>query len=154
MEVMVNFEYLIVGAIVLVTISLAIYRAVSGILSALYIRHVFVFIDDSGRVKEIVTKRVRKGKNSIKIKGVEYCFEPNVQYHLMSFDEKNELVVKKDKTIDSAIKSKAIEEYELMAINLLGKLLQTKIRGIDLIMLLMLGMILIVILTHFFGGSK
>jgi hypothetical protein len=154
MEVTVNFEYLIAGAIVLVAVSLAIYRAVSGILSSLYIRHVFVFIDDSGRIKEIVAKRVRKGKNSIKIKGVEYCFEPNVQHHLMSFDEKNELVVKKDKTIDSAIKSRAIEEYELMAINLLGKLLQTKIRGIDLIMLLMLGMILIVILTNFLGGSK
>ena len=154
MEVMVNFEYLIAGAIVLVVFSLAIYKAVSGILASLYIRHVFVFIDENGKIKEIIAKRVRKGKNSIRIRGVEYCFEPNTQYHLMSFDEKNELIVKKDKTIDSAIKSKAIEEYELMAINLLGKMLQTKIRSIDLLMLLMLGMILVVILTHFLGGSK
>jgi hypothetical protein len=154
MEVMVNFEYLIAGAIVLVVLSLAIYKAISGILASLFIRHVFVFIDENGKIKEIIAKRVRKGKNSIRIKGVEYCFEPNAQYHLMSFDEKNELIVKKDKTIDSAIKSRAIEEYELMAINLLGKMLQTKIRGIDLLMLLMLGMILVVIITHFMGGGK
>jgi hypothetical protein len=154
MEVIVNFEYLVVGAVLLAVLSAAVYKAVAGLYSGVFVKHIFIFIDENGRVKEIVEKRIRKGRNSIRIRGIEYCFEPNARYHLMSFDEKNELIVKKDKTLDSAIKSKAIEEYELMAINLLGRMLQAKIRGIDLVMLLMMGMILVVILMHFAGGGK
>jgi hypothetical protein len=153
MEVLVNFEYLIAGAIVLAILSTAVYKTISGIYSNIFVKHIFVFIDENGKIKEITAKRVRKGKNSIRIKGIEYCFEPNARYHLMSFDEKNELIVKKDRTIDSAIRAKAIEEYELMALRLLGRMLQTKIRGIDIIMLLLLGVILAVILSKFTGGG-
>jgi hypothetical protein len=154
MEVIVNFEYLVVGAVLLAVLSAAVYKAVVGLYSSIFVKHIFIFIDENGRVKEIVEKRIRKRRNSVRIRGIEYCFEPNTRYHLMSFDEKNELIVKKDKTLDSAIKSKTIEEYELMAINLLGRMLQAKIRGIDLVMLLMMGMILVVILMHFAGGGK
>jgi len=153
MEVLVNFEYLIAGAVVLAVLSMAVYKALSGIYSSIFVRHVFVFIDENGKIREIIAKRIRKGKNSIKIKGIEYCFEPNSRYHLMSFDEKNELVVRKDRTIDSAIRARAIEEYELMALRLLSKMLQTKIRGIDIVMLLLLGVILAVILTKFTSGG-
>jgi hypothetical protein len=153
MEVLVNFEYLIAGAVVLAVLSMVVYKTLSGIYSSIFVRHVFVFIDENGKIREIIAKRIRKGKNSIKIKGIEYCFEPNSKYHLMSFDEKNELVVRKDKTIDSAIRARAIEEYELMALRLLSKMLQTKIRGIDIVMLLLLGVILAVILTKFTGGG-
>jgi heme/copper-type cytochrome/quinol oxidase subunit 2 len=154
MEVIVNFEYLIIGAVFLAILSTVIYKAITGLYSSIFVKHIFIFIDENGRIKEIIEKRIKKGKNNIRIKGIEYCFEPNTKYHLMAFDEKNELFVKKDRTLDSAIKSKAIEEYELMAINLLGKILQSKIRGIDLIMLLMMGIILAVILMHFMGGGK
>jgi len=153
MELLVNFEYLIAGALLLVILSIGAYKTASSLLSNIYSKHTFVFIDENGKVTQIVTKRIRKGKNSVRIKGIEYNFEPNAQYHLMSFDEKNELVVKKDRTIDSAIKGKLIEEYEMMALSLLSRMLHSKLRGVDIVMLLMMGLILVVILSHFMRGG-
>jgi hypothetical protein len=153
MELIVHLEYLIAGAAVLAVLSLVFYRAISGLLNSLYAKHTFAFIDENGRIKEIIVKRVRRGKNSIKLKGVEYCFEPNTGYHLMSFDERNELVVRKDRTIDSAIRARMIEDYELMAISLISKMLQSKFRGIDMVMLLLMGVILVAILMNFGGGK-
>jgi hypothetical protein len=111
-------------------------------------------LDSEGKVKEIVAKSIRKGKTSVKHRKNEYQIEPTHRYHILSYDEKNELRIKKDGTLDSLIRAKTVEEYELAAFSLLSRLLQSKIRAIDIVLLLLMGVVAAVVLYSFMHGGK
>jgi hypothetical protein len=153
-EVLVRIEYIIAGAIAIAALTAFLYMAVSRVFSSYFVRHWFIFLDDEGKVKEIVKKTIRRTRNKMKYKKAEYIFDPTHKYHIMSYDEKNELRIRKDGVIDSLIKSKTVEEYELMAFSLLSRLLQAKLRAIDMVMLLMMGIILAAVIYGFMHGQK
>jgi hypothetical protein len=153
-EVITQVEYLIAGAVVIATASVLLYTVFSRLYSTFFSKHYLIFLDNEGKVKEIITKTIKREKNTVKHKKNEYYIDPVSKYHIMSYDEKNELKIKKDGTIDSLIKSKTVEEYELAAFSMLSKLLQSKIRAVDMIMLMLLAVVAVVIIYHFAVGGK
>jgi hypothetical protein len=153
-EVIMQIEYLIIGAVIIAIGSVLLYLIVSKLLSSLFVKHWLVFLDNEGKVKEIIPKSIRKGKNSIKHRKNEYQIDPTHRYHIMAYDEKNELRIKKDGTLDSLIRAKTVEEYELAAFSLLSKLLQSKIRAVDFIMLLLLGIVAALVFYGIMHGGK
>jgi hypothetical protein len=153
-EVIMQVEYLLIGGAAIAIGSVILYLAVSKLLSSLYVKHWLIFLDSEGKVKEIVAKSIRKGKSVAKHRKNEYHIDPTHRYHILSYDEKNELRIRKDGTLDSLIKAKTIEEYELAAFSLLSRLLQSKIRAIDLVMLLLMGVIAALVIFGFMHGGK
>jgi ABC-type antimicrobial peptide transport system permease subunit len=153
-EVIMQIEHLIIGAVIIAIGSVLLYLIVSKLLSSLFVKHWLVFLDNEGKVKEIIPKSIRKGKNSIKHRKNEYQIDPTHRYHIMAYDEKNELRIKKDGTLDSLIRAKTVEEYELAAFSLLSKLLQSKIRAVDFIMLLLLGIVAALVFYGIMHGGK
>jgi hypothetical protein len=153
-EVIVQMEYLVIGAVIIAIGSVLLYLTVSKLLSSLFVKHWLIFLDSEGKVKEIVTKSVRKGKTSVKHRKNEYQIEPTHRYHILSYDEKNEMRIRKDGTLDSLIRAKTVEEYELAAFSLLSKLLQSKIRAVDFIMLLLLGIVAALVFYGIMHGGK
>jgi len=153
-EIITKLEYLIGGAAALVIGSILLYTAISRLYYAYFSKHYLIFLDSDGKVKEIVAKTVKRGKTSVKHKKNEYCIDSNNKYHIMAYDEKNELKIKKDGTIDSLIRAKTVEEYELAAFSMLSKLLQSKVRAVDVVMLLLIGIIAVMIFFQFAAGGK
>jgi hypothetical protein len=153
-EIITQMEYIVVGAVIIAIASVLLYAVFSKLYSAFFSKHYLIFLDNEGKVKEIVTKTLRKGKTSVKHKKNEYQIDPVNKYHIMAYDEKNELKIRKDGTIDSLLKSKTVEEYELAAFSMLSRLLQSRIRAVDMVMLLLLGVVAAVIFYHFAMGGK
>jgi hypothetical protein len=153
-EIITQMEYIVAGAAVIAAGSVLLYAVFSKLYSAFFTKHWLIFLDSEGKVKEIVAKTLRRGKSAVKYKKNEYCIDPVNRYHIMSYDEKNELRIKKDGTLDSLIRAKTLEEYELAAFSMLSRLLQSKIRAVDMVMLLLLGTVAVLILYHFGTGGK
>jgi hypothetical protein len=153
-EIITQFEYLAIGAAAIALGSVVFYKAITGILSGILQKHWFIFLDTDGKIKEIIVKYIRRGKTSIRHRKNEYQIDPTHRYHILAYDEKNELVVHKNGTIDSLVKVRTVEEYELMAFSLLSRLLQGKIRAVDLVMLLLMGVVAVVVLYGLIHGQK
>jgi hypothetical protein len=153
-EVITQVEYLVIGGAAIAIGSILLYLAASKLMSSLFVKHWLIFLDSEGKVKEIVAKNIRKGKTTVKHRKNEYQIDATHRYHILGYDEKNELRIKKDGTLDSLIRSKTVEEYELAAFSLLSRLLQSKIRAIDMIMLLLMGVVAAVVIYSFMHGGK
>jgi hypothetical protein len=153
-QIILQIEYVIVGTVILVISSILFYTIFNRLYSAYFTKHYLVFLDSEGKIKEIISKTLKKDKNTVKYKKNEYCIDPVHRYHILAYDEKNELKIKKDGTIDSLIKNKTVEEYELAAFSMLSRLLQNKIRAVDMVMLMMLGIVLIAVIFGFIQGHK
>jgi multisubunit Na+/H+ antiporter MnhB subunit len=153
-EIITQMEYILAGAVIVAVASVLLYTVFSKLYSTFFSKHYLIFLDSEGKVKEIVTKTLRKGKTTVKHKKNEYCIDPVNKYHIMAYDEKNELKIKKDGTIDSLIKAKTVEEYELAAFSMLSRLLQSRIRAVDMVMLLLMGVVAALIVYHFAMGGK
>jgi len=147
-------EYIVAGAVITAVASVLLYMVFSKLYSAFFTKHYLVFLDSDGKVKEIVAKTLKRGKTTVKYKKNEYNIDPAHKYHIMAYDEKNELKIKKDGTLDSLIRAKTVEEYELAAFSMLSKLLQSRIRAVDMVMLLLMGVIAVLIVYHFAMGGK
>jgi len=147
-------EYIVAGAVITAVASVLLYMVFSKLYSAIFSKHYLIFLDSDGKVKEIVAKTLKRGKTTVKHKKNEYNIDPTHKYHIMAYDEKNELKIKKDGTLDSLIRAKTVEEYELAAFSMLSKLLQSRIRGVDILMLLLMGVIAVLIVYHFAMGGK
>jgi hypothetical protein len=148
-------EYLLLGAVLLAAGSILGYLGISRLLSGIFVKHWFIFIDTEGKVKEIVAKNIRRGKTTVKHRDSEYQIDPTHKYHVLAYDEKNELRIRKDGSLDSMIRAKTVEEYELAAFSMLSRLLQSKIRTVDVIMLMLMGVVAVVVLYSFMhGGGK
>jgi len=152
-EIITRLEYLVGGAAALVIASILLYTAISRLYYTYFSKHYLIFLDSEGKVKEIIGKTVKRGKTTVKHKKNEYCIDPTHKYHIMAYDEKNELKIKKDGTLDSLIKAKTVEEYELAAFSMLSRLLQSKVRAVDIVMLMLLAVVAIMIFFHFTGGK-
>jgi hypothetical protein len=153
-EIIMRMEYIVGGSIALALASILLYIALSRLLSGIFVKHWLVFIDSEGKVKEIIPKTLKRGKTSVKHKKNEYCIDPTHKYHILAYDEKNELRIRKDGTLDSLIKAKTVEEYELAAFSMLSRLLQSKLRAVDMVMLMMLGIVLVAVLFGFMQGHR
>jgi len=152
-EIITRLEYLVGGAAALVIASILLYTLISRLYYTYFSKHYLIFLDSEGKVKEITGKRLKRGKTTVKHKKNEYCIDPTHNYHIMAYDEKNELKIKKDGTLDSLIKAKTVEEYELAAFSMLSRLLQSKMRAVDIVMLMLLAVVAIMIFFHFTGGK-
>jgi hypothetical protein len=153
-EVIMRLEYIIAGTVILVISSILFYTIFNRLYSAYFTKHYLVFLDSEGKIKEIISKTLKKDKNTVKYKKNEYCIDPVHKYHILAYNEKNELKIKKDGTLDSLIKNKTIEEYELAAFSMLSRLLQSKFRTVDMVMLMMLSIVLIAVVFGFIQGHK
>jgi len=153
-EIITRVEYIAAGAVIAALAGVLLYSAFSKLYSLFFSKHYLIFLDSDGKVKEIIAKTLKKGKTSVKHRNSEYCIDPVNRYHILACDEKNELKIKKDGTLDSLIKAKTVEEYELIAFSMLAKLLQNRVRAVDMVMLLILGAVAAVILYHFALGGK
>jgi hypothetical protein len=153
-EIITQMEYIVAGAVIIAIASVLLYAVFSKLYTAFFSKHYLIFLDSEGKVKEIVTKTLKKGKTTVKHKKNEYQIDPTHKYHVMAYDEKNELKIRKDGTIDSLIKAKTVEEYELAAFSMLSRLLQSRIRAVDMVMLMLLGVVAVVIFYHFAMGGK
>jgi hypothetical protein len=154
-EIITQMEYILAGAVIVAVASVLFYTVFSKLYSAFFSKHYLIFLDSEGKVKEIVTKTLKRGKTAVKHKKNEYQIDPTHRYHIMAYDEKNELKIRKDGTIDSLIKAKTVEEYELAAFSMLSKLLQSRIRAVDMIMLMLLAAVAVLVIYHFaMGGGK
>jgi len=154
-EIITQMEYILAGAVIVAVASVLFYTVFSKLYSAFFSKHYLIFLDSEGKVKEIVTKTLKRGKTTVKHKKNEYQIDPTHKYHIMAYDEKNELKIRKDGTIDSLIKARTVEEYELAAFSMLSRLLQSRIRAVDMIMLMLLAAVAVLVIYHFaMGGGK
>jgi len=154
-EIITQMEYILAGAVIVAVASVLFYTVFSKLYSSIFSKHYLIFLDSEGKVKEIVTKTLKRGKTAVKHKKNEYQIDPTHKYHIMAYDEKNELKIRKDGTIDSLIKARTVEEYELAAFSMLSRLLQSRIRAVDMIMLMLLAAVAVLVIYHFaMGGGK
>jgi hypothetical protein len=147
-------EYLVLGAVLLAAGSVLVYNGIRKLLSGIYVKHWCIFIDTEGKVKEIVAKSIRRGKTTVKHRDNEYQIDPTHRYHVLSYDEKSELRIRKDGTLDSMIRAKTVEEYELAAFSMLSRLLQSRVRTVDVVMLMLMGIVAAAVLYGFMNGGK
>jgi K+-sensing histidine kinase KdpD len=152
--VITQMEYIIVGAVLLSVISIAVYKTVYSMLGSYFTKHYFIFLDSEGRVKEIVKKTLRRNKDRFVYKKAEYIIDPTHRYHVLAYDEKNELRIRKDGVIDSMIRARTVEEYQLMAFSLLSRLLSAKMRTVDLVMLMLMGVVVVAVIYGLIHGQR